>query len=386
MAEFVYQMYKARKAHGDKVILDDVTLSVLPRREDRRGGPERHGQVHAAQDHGRPRGGQQRRGAPDPRLHGGHPAAGAAAGRGQDRPARTSRWRSADAEGQDRPLQRDRRRRWPSPTPTSTRSWRRWASCRTTSTRPTAGTSTRQLVPGHGRAAVPRPRHAGERALRRRASSRGAVPSAARGPRPAAARRAHQPPGRRIRAVAGDSSCTSTPAPCIAVTHDRYFLDNVAEWICEVDRGQPVPVQGQLLHLPGDQGRASGRSRSSQGRQARQAPGERARVGAQLPEGPSGQEQGPSGALRPDGSRGTRQSKKLDFTEIQIPAGPRLGSDGAGGRAPAQGRSATVCSSTTCPSTLPRNGIVGVIGPNGVGKSTLFKTIVGLEPLDLRRA
>ena len=54
MAEFIYTMYKARKAHGDKVILDDVTLSFLSRRENRRGGPERHGQIHAAENHGRP--------------------------------------------------------------------------------------------------------------------------------------------------------------------------------------------------------------------------------------------------------------------------------------------------------------------------------------------
>ena len=175
---------------------------VLSRREDRRGGPERHGQVHAAQDHGRHRGGQQRRCSPDPRLLGGHPAAGAAAGRGQDRPGE-HRDGVRRREGRYRPLQRDRHAHGRA----RRRLRRAYGGDGQAAGRHRRGQRLgpgQPAVPGHGRAAVPRPRHAGERALRRRTSSRGAVPSAARGPRPAASRRAHQPPGRRIRAVAGE--------------------------------------------------------------------------------------------------------------------------------------------------------------------------------------
>ncbi len=94
----------------------------------------------------------------------------------------------------------------------------------------------------------------------------------------------------------------------IAVTHDRYFMDNVAEWICEVDRGHLYPYKGNYsTYLETKAKRME--IQGSQGRQARQAPEERARLGALLPEGPSGQEQGPSGTLRPDGARGTQQQE-----------------------------------------------------------------------------
>ncbi len=83
------------------------------------------------------------------------------------------------------------------------------------------------------------------------------------------------------------------PGAVLAVTHDRYFLDNVAEWICEVDRGSLFPYKGQLLHLPRDEGRAYRRPRSEPG-EAGQAYGEGARVGSFEPEGASGQEQGAS--------------------------------------------------------------------------------------------
>ena len=117
----------------------------------------------------------------------------------------------------------------------------------------------------------------------------------------------------------------SYPGAVIAVTHDRYFLDHVAGWIAEVDRGHLYPYEGNYSEA--------------------------------------------------------ERTRKLDFEEIQIPPGPRLGSvvieakdlsKGFGDRSLISGLSFS----------LPRNGIVGVIGPNGVGKTTLFKTIVGLEPLD----
>ena len=103
-------------------------------------------------------------------------------------------------------------------------------------------------------------------------------------------------------------------------------------------------------------------------------------MGSLQRQGPPGQVEGPSGSLRGDAAEAER-TRKLDFEEIQIPPGPRLGSvvieaknlqKGFGDRSLINGLSFS----------LPRNGIVGVIGPNGVGKTTLFKTIVGLEPLD----
>ena len=156
-----------------------------------------------------------------------------------------------------------------------------------------------QARPGHGRPAAARFRHAGQRTFRRRAPPRGPVQAAARGSRPAAARRAHEPPGRRVDPVA-----RALPAQLPgrgACRHTRSLLPGQR---CRVDlRGRPRPplsLQGQLLHVSGDQGRPY-RGTGQPRRQARQAHGGRARVGAQLAQGPSGQEQGPSGPLRGDG-------------------------------------------------------------------------------------
>ena len=164
----------------------------------------------------------------------------------------------------------------------------------------------------------------------------------------------------------------------IAVTHDRYFLDHVAEWIAEVDRGRLYPYEGNYsTYLEKKEDASTSRARRTRSCEASQG---RARMGALEHEGPSGQVQGAPRPLRRDGAEAER-TKQLDFDEIQIPAGPRLGSlvidakdltKGFGDRMLIDGLSFS----------LPPNGIVGVIGPNGVGKTTLFKTIVGLEPLD----
>ncbi len=95
----------------------------------------------------------------------------------------------------------------------------------------------------------------------------------------------------------------SYPGAVLAVTHDRYFLDNVASWILELDRGKCPPLRGQLLDLPGDQ-EGPPQDRGSEGRQASQDARARAGVGAVEPEGAAGQEQVTSGALRGDGGRG----------------------------------------------------------------------------------
>lgn len=164
----------------------------------------------------------------------------------------------------------------------------------------------------------------------------------------------------------------------LAVTHDRYFLDNVAEWICEVDRGHLYPYQGNYstyletkakrLEVQGQKDAKLAKRLNNELAWVRSSPKARqAKNKARLER----YEQMENEA---------RNNKKLDFSEIQIPPGPRLGSKvlEAEHIHKAFGDRVLIDDLSF---TLPRNGIVGVIGPNGVGKSTLFKTIVGLEPL-----
>ncbi|MBL3687231.1 energy-dependent translational throttle protein EttA [Leucobacter zeae] len=169
------------------------------------------------------------------------------------------------------------------------------------------------------------------------------------------------------------------PGAVIAITHDRYFLDNVAEWIAEVDRGRLIGYEGNYsTYLEQKAARLEVQGKKDQKLQKRlkeelewvrsNTKGRQAKSKARL----SRYEEMAAEAER---------TKKLDFEEIQIPAGPRLGNvvieakglvKGFGDRTLIDGLSFS----------LPPNGIVGVIGPNGVGKTTLFKTIVGLEELD----
>ena len=165
----------------------------------------------------------------------------------------------------------------------------------------------------------------------------------------------------------------------IAVTHDRYFLDNVAEWIAEVDRGHLYPYEGnystylekkaQRLDVQGKKDQKLAKRLADELEWVRSnAKGRQAKSKARL-------------ARYEEMASEADRTRKLDFEEIQIPPGPRLGNvvveakkleKGFDGRDLIEGLSFT----------LPPNGIVGVIGPNGVGKTTLIKTIVGLEQLD----
>lgn len=171
----------------------------------------------------------------------------------------------------------------------------------------------------------------------------------------------------------------SYPGAVLAVTHDRYFLDHVAEWICEVDRGQLHPYEGNYstyldtkrkrLQIEGKKDAKRAKILEKELEWVRSSPKARqAKNKARL-------------ARYEEMAAEAERNRKIDTAEINIPPGPRLGnivleaehlSKGFGDRILIKDLSFT----------LPRAGIVGVIGPNGVGKTTLFKTIVGLEKAD----
>ncbi|MBN9240503.1 MAG: energy-dependent translational throttle protein EttA [Micrococcales bacterium 70-64] len=165
----------------------------------------------------------------------------------------------------------------------------------------------------------------------------------------------------------------------LAVTHDRYFLDHVAEWIAEVDRGHLYPYEGNYSTYLETKAKRLEVQGKKDAKLAKRLAGELEWVRSNA----KGRQTKSKARLAryEEMAAEAEKTRVLDFEEIVIPVGPRLGSQvidaknlkkGFDGRILVDGLSFT----------LPRNGIVGVIGPNGVGKTTLFKTIVGLEPLD----
>ena len=176
---------------------------------------------------------------------------------------------------------------------------------------------------GDGRAALPARRRRRHDALRRRAPPRRALPAAALAARPAAARRAHQPPRRRVGRPGSSSHLEEYKGTVVAVTHDRYFLDNVAGWILELDRGHGPPVQGQLLELARAEAgaaRAGGRKDES----ARQRTIEQELEWVR--ENPKGRRKKAKARLNNyERLLAEDRNVKLDEVQIHIPAGPRLG-------------------------------------------------------------
>ena len=162
----------------------------------------------------------------------------------------------------------------------------------------------------------------------------------------------------------------------LAVTHDRYFLDNVAEWICEVDRGHLYPYKGNYTtYLETKAARLASQKQRDE------------RLAKRLSEELEWVRSSPKARQAKSRARLERydqmvaeaaQLNYVDFTEIHIPAGPRLGANvlKVDGLCKSFGDRVLIDNLSF---ELPRNGIVGVIGPNGVGKSTLFKMIVGKE-------
>ena len=168
------------------------------------------------------------------------------------------------------------------------------------------------------------------------------------------------------------------PGAVLAVTHDRYFLDNVAEWICEVDRGSLFPYKGNYsTYLE-----TKAKRLEAQGQQQAKLAKRMERELEWVRSSPKARQAKNKARLEryEQMEAEARQAKKLDFTEIQIPVGPRLGSKVLKAEHLHKEFDGRVLIDDLS-FELPRNGIVGVIGPNGVGKTTLFKTIVGLEDL-----
>ncbi|WP_104135761.1 energy-dependent translational throttle protein EttA [Cryobacterium sp. Y62] len=169
------------------------------------------------------------------------------------------------------------------------------------------------------------------------------------------------------------------PGAVIAVTHDRYFLDHVAEWIAEIDRGHLYPYEGnystylekkqERLLVQGKKDAKLSRRLADELEWVRSnAKGRQVKSKARL-------------ARYEEMVTAAESTRKLDFEEIVIPVGPRLGAQVIDATKLEKGFDGRLLIDNLS-FTLPRNGIVGIIGPNGVGKTTLFKTIVGKEPLD----
>lgn len=166
------------------------------------------------------------------------------------------------------------------------------------------------------------------------------------------------------------------PGAVLAVTHDRYFLDNVAEWICEVDRGQLFPYKGNYSTYLETKAKRLAAQGQQQAKLAKRMEKELEWVRSS----PKARQAKSKARLEryEQMEAEARAAKKLDFTEIQIPVGPRLGSKVLEAHNVSKSFGERVLIDDLSFS-LPRNGIVGVIGPNGVGKSTLFKMIMGIE-------
>ena len=169
------------------------------------------------------------------------------------------------------------------------------------------------------------------------------------------------------------------PGAVLAVTHDRYFLDNVAQWICEIDRGRLHPYEGnystyletkrQRLQIEGKKDAKRAKILEKELEWVRANPKARqAKNKARL-------------ARYEEMAAEAERNRNIDLGEINIPPGPRLGSVVLEVRDLKKGFGDRVLIDSLS-FTLPRAGIVGIIGPNGVGKTTLFKTITGLEEAD----
>jgi ATP-binding cassette ChvD family protein len=166
------------------------------------------------------------------------------------------------------------------------------------------------------------------------------------------------------------------PGTVVAITHDRYFLDNVAQWILELDRGRTYPYEGNYSTYLQKKAERLGVQGRKDAKMQKRLIDELDWVRSN----PKARQAKSKARLQRYEEMATEAEKtrKLDFEEIQIPPGPRLGSTVIDAINLTKGFGDRILIKDLSFS-LPRNGIVGIIGPNGVGKTTLFKTIVGLE-------
>jgi ATP-binding cassette ChvD family protein len=169
------------------------------------------------------------------------------------------------------------------------------------------------------------------------------------------------------------------PGTVVAVTHDRYFLDNVAQWILELDRGRAYPYEGNYstyLQTKAERMKVEGQKDAKRAKRIKEelewvrssAKGRQAKSKARL-------------SRYEEMAAEADKARKLDMEEIQIPPGPRLGNVVVEVEHLTKGFGERVLIDDLS-FTLPRNGIVGVIGPNGAGKTTLFRMITGEEQPD----
>ena len=330
MPEFIYQMRAVRKAHGDKVILDNVTLAFLPGAKIGVVGPNGTGKSTLL----RMMAGLEQPSNGEARLMPGF-TVGLLAQEPQLDETKTVLGNVEDGVAEHQAaagaVQRDRREDGDRLLRRAARGDGQAAGAARPQGRLGPGQPGRA---GHGRAALPAAGRRRNEPVRRREAPGGAVPAPAVPAGPAAARRAHQPPGRGERAVAG-----AAPGEVPGHRrrgHPRPVLPGRRGPVDPRARPRPrLPVRGQLLHLPGDQGRPD-QGRRRQGRQEAQAPGGRARVGPVQPPGAPGEEPGAAGALRGDGRRG-RQEPQAGLRGDPDPAGPAPGQRGGRGQQPGQG-------------------------------------------------